>query len=171
MYKIAITGPESTGKTTLAAILAEHFSGKMIPEFARQFLANKSSYTLQDLHEIAVGQWTSEEKAIQEGNELLICDSDPLVFGVWSLEKFNNLAPSLEQKLIHYDYDMTLFCMPDLPWVYDPLRENEHNRNELAVLYEKIAKKYNISLHRINGFGDFRTSKAIAILEKFLNKK
>ena len=95
MYKIAITGPESTGKTTLAAILAEHFSGKMIPEFARQFLANKSSYTLQDLHEIAVGQWTSEEKAIQEGNELLICDSDPLVFGVWSLEKFNKLDPSL----------------------------------------------------------------------------
>ena len=40
MFKIAITGPESTGKSTLAEKLARHFNVDFIPEYSRTYLEN-----------------------------------------------------------------------------------------------------------------------------------
>ncbi|MBK7030628.1 MAG: ATP-binding protein [Bacteroidales bacterium] len=38
MLRIAITGPESTGKSWLAEQLAEYYGTVWVPEFAREFL-------------------------------------------------------------------------------------------------------------------------------------
>ena len=52
--RIAITGPESTGKSTLAESLAVHFKGALIPEFARTYLENKTEkYSQSDIDFIA----------------------------------------------------------------------------------------------------------------------
>ena len=49
MLRIAITGPESSGKTTLAIALAKHLKSKWVPEFAREYL------------EISNGKYDQEE--------------------------------------------------------------------------------------------------------------
>ena len=41
LIKITLYGPESTGKTTLAKQLAEHYQTVWTPEFARDFLQEK----------------------------------------------------------------------------------------------------------------------------------
>ena len=38
LKKIAIIGPESTGKSTLATQLANHYETASCPEYAREFL-------------------------------------------------------------------------------------------------------------------------------------
>lgn len=38
IIKIALFGPESTGKTTLAKQLADHYKTEWVPEFARDYL-------------------------------------------------------------------------------------------------------------------------------------
>ncbi len=60
--KIVIIGPESTGKSTLAKQLAEHYNTLWVPEFAREYLERKGrDYNYDDLLTIAKGQIDLEE--------------------------------------------------------------------------------------------------------------
>ena len=40
LLRVSLTGPESTGKSTLAARLAAHYGTAFAPEFAREYLAD-----------------------------------------------------------------------------------------------------------------------------------
>ena len=63
--KIVVIGPESTGKTTLCARLAEQFHSQWVPEYAREYLlAHGKSYSLEDLLVIARGQLALEDQAV-----------------------------------------------------------------------------------------------------------
>ena len=70
-------GPESTGKTTLAKQLADHFKTVWAPEFARDYLQQKWDDTKQtcepeDLLPIAIGQTQLENKALLLANNFHI---------------------------------------------------------------------------------------------------
>jgi nicotinamide riboside kinase len=59
-YKIAMFGPESTGKTTLAIQLADYYKTAWVPEFARDFTEKWDKSQLicdvDDMLPIAYGQ-------------------------------------------------------------------------------------------------------------------
>ena len=60
MLRIAVTGPESSGKTTLCGALAEHYQVCYIPEYARTYLElTQGQYQCTDLEIIAQGQLES----------------------------------------------------------------------------------------------------------------
>lgn len=64
--KVVIIGPESTGKSTLCKMLAQHFNTLWCPEFAREYLlTNGKSYDFDDLLTIAKGQLALEEEYIR----------------------------------------------------------------------------------------------------------
>ncbi|MCB0529363.1 MAG: ATP-binding protein, partial [Saprospiraceae bacterium] len=55
--KIVVTGPESSGKTTLAAALSDQLAAPVVPEFAREYLAHLGrAYQREDLAAIGAGQ-------------------------------------------------------------------------------------------------------------------
>ncbi|HEX8332780.1 MAG TPA: ATP-binding protein [Segetibacter sp.] len=61
--KIAVIGPESTGKSTLCEQLANHYNTLWCPEYAREYLLrNGASYIYEDLLEIAKGQMRLEDE-------------------------------------------------------------------------------------------------------------
>ncbi|HEV2831233.1 MAG TPA: ATP-binding protein [Hanamia sp.] len=61
--KIVVIGPESTGKSTLCAQLAEHYQTLWVPEYAREYLEkNGTDYSYNDLLAIAKGQIELEER-------------------------------------------------------------------------------------------------------------
>lgn len=63
LKKIVVIGPESTGKSTLCQLLAEHYNTRWCPEYAREYLlTNGVSYTYQDLLAIAKGQLALEDE-------------------------------------------------------------------------------------------------------------
>ena len=65
--KVAIIGPESTGKSTLCTQLAAHYQTLWVPEYAREYLETKgTSYTYDTLLEIAKGQVSSEERYLEQ---------------------------------------------------------------------------------------------------------
>ena len=102
MLRIAITGPESSGKTTLARALSKVLSAVYIPEFARQYLQEKGlKYDQQDLDEIAKGQLNlilssqnSINKRQKSGDEIEnLCNSlyDLNSLPIFFETKFSNL--------------------------------------------------------------------------------
>ncbi len=163
MKKIVVTGPESTGKTTLSNQLANHFNTIYVKEYAVEYLTSTGGkYDYGDLVKIAKGQIQSENIFIEKYNpELLICDTDLITIKIWSKVKFQKVNRWIMKTIRNRKYDHYLLCYPDIPWEYDPFRENPFDRNWLFDLYEKELKKYKKSYTIIKGFEKSRLSQAI----------
>lgn len=129
--KIALTGPESSGKTTMAKWISEHFSCQMIEEYAREFLSENHNYSIEDLNTIAIEQFKRNCTQIP-----IVVDTEMLVMKIWCEEKYQHCTKEIEQLLNEQEMDHYFLCSPDIPWEEDPLRENPKDRNRLFTLYE-----------------------------------
>ena len=69
MKRIAIVGPECTGKTSLSLDLAAHYETHWVSEYARQYLDQLGrEYVQEDLLHIAKGQLSTEDEAARKAN-------------------------------------------------------------------------------------------------------
>ena len=132
MLKIIITGPESSGKTTLCKALSKHFNISFAKEFARHYINSlERGYTQNDLVSIAKGQLECEFNY-----DLL--DTDLITIKIWSEYKYGScdkwiLTQIEKQKSEKRFY---LLCKPDIPWQTDNQRENPNDREELFKIYK-----------------------------------
>ena len=169
MLKIVLTGPESTGKTTLAKALATHYNTVWVPEFARSYLETiKRAYVESDLLTIAKGQIESEEDLLQTANKLLFCDTALLVLKVWSEVSYNRVDAWIEEQFHTRPYDLYLLCGTDTKWEYDPLREHPDGREMLYKIYLKHLSTYNLPFIELNGDLSARCQKAIHFINDLL---
>ena len=170
--KIAVVGPESTGKTELSKQLAEHYQTVWVPEVARTYLENLSrQYDYDDLGKIALQQLEAEEKLSKHAGELLICDTNLIVIKVWSDFKYGRTEPWIIEKIKEQDYLIHLLMDIDMPWQYDPLREHPHKRKELFDIYVQELKFFNIPFQIISGTGMKRMEHAVKAIDQTLQKK
>ena len=176
IVRIAIVGPESTGKTTLAEALGTHYGCACTKEYARIYLeAFGPSYTEPDLLRIAHGQLMAESDgqafASSHGQRLLICDTDMITVRIWSQEKFGRCHPTIEQLARDVHYDLWLLCSPDIPWEPDPLRENPHDRDRLFALWERELKALGFPYTIIEGSEEQRMRAATNIVDVLLQAR
>lgn len=162
--RIAITGPESTGKTTLAMALANALGGVFIPEFAREYLLQlNSAYTQKDLDIIAKGQlklWNaSNEKSI------IVSDTEMLVMHVWSEVSYQNTSSFILKSLGKQSFDHYFLCAPDIPWEEDPLREHPEMREELFEIYLSKLEELDFPFSIISGDEEYRLKNALEVLK------
>jgi len=168
MFKIAITGPESTGKTVLAKQLADQYETIWVPEFSRKYLKKtKGVYREKDLYTILMGQIKAEIKMSSKANKFLFCDTDPLVIWIWSKVKFRQVDEQIEKTLHEHPYDFYLLTSPDLVWKKDELRESEGQLNELFEMYLNKLNELGRSYAVVSGKGPDRLKCAIGVLDKF----
>jgi NadR type nicotinamide-nucleotide adenylyltransferase len=166
--RIAITGPESTGKSAMAQALAKQLHGTLVPEYARFFLGKYGSeYTPADILWIARAQLAYENQLSKNASGILICDTDLLVCRIWSEFVYGNCPPALKRLEEQSVYDFTLLMNIDLPWVADPLREHPERRNELLELYQKALDDSGRTYHLISGIGNQRMNHALEAIQKF----
>lgn len=133
MHKIILTGPESSGKTTLCKAFSKHFNLPFSKEYAMKYLHILSRYYNQDdLLKIAQGQLKSEQN-------IQLLDTDLITIKIWSEYKYRScdkwiLSQIEKQKSENRFY---LLCKPDIPWEADPQRENPNDREDLFEIYKK----------------------------------
>lgn len=172
--KIAVIGPESTGKSTLCEQLANHFNTLYCPEFARDFLLeNGNIYTYEDLLTIAKGQIKLEEKYVQKFKKkpgILFIDTEMYVMKVWSEFVFDKCDPWILHQIVNRKYDLYLLCNPDIPWIKDNLREypDPATRKKLYSIYIDILINQPIPWVEITGDYEMRLSSAIDAINKFI---
>ena len=164
--KIILTGPESTGKSTLAQQLAEHYQTVWIPEYARMYLdALPISYQEHDLLEIAKGQIEMENYLMQFANQYIFCDTNLIVMKVWSEYKYGTCHPWILKQLEERTYDCYILCGIDVPWEFDTLREHPEQREKLFEIYEKELIFYKKKYFKIEGSKEERLSNVLSYLE------
>lgn len=164
--KIIITGPESSGKTTLAKALAAQLKTRLVPEFARSYLGYLGrTYEYNDLKTIILGQknWESwyEKRA---GSKALVCDTDWTVIRIWEQYRYATskiTAQEIPSSNAHY-----LLCAPDIPWIPDPLREHPDERETLFELYEQLLREIQAPFTIIQGTADQRFENSLASIQK-----
>lgn len=166
--KIAITGPESTGKSNLAIKLAEHFQTVFVPEFARVYIDDLSRpYNQDDILHIAENQLINERIALNNANRFLFCDTELIVTKIWSLHKYNDCHPLILDQIERYPYDLYLLCDIDLQWEFDVQREHPHLRQFFFEWYKKELEDYGFPYSIVSGEGEQRIKNAINIINYF----
>lgn len=161
MLKVAITGPESTGKSTLSEKLAAHYNTVWVPEYARTYIeALDRPYTLQDIEAIAKGQLALEERLSQQATDLLFVDTDLLVIKIWSEHAFGSCPDWVLQKLKQQDYNLYLLMGVDLPWEPDPQREHPHLRQFFYDWYKRELEALQVPYVEVSGQHAFRLEEA-----------
>lgn len=167
MRKIVITGPESSGKSSLAQALAKHYGVSPVPEYARTYLERLDrAYEEKDLLSIAKGQVAWEETFALQMKDWLILDTSLIVLKIWSEHKYGRCHPYILEKLQSNNYDLFLLCRPDIPWVFDPLRENPFDRETLFVLYQRELQVLGFPYVEVSGEGKERLNQAIDALHQ-----
>jgi len=143
MKKIVLTGPESSGKTTIAQRLAMDFNAPLVPEYARTYLNQlKRPYQKSDLWKIAQGQQASEKTAATAHLHYLFCDTDLWTILIWSEEKYGKVDARIIEALNQQKTNLYLLLQPTLPWAYDPQRENPTDRDRLFRIYRNKLRKH-----------------------------
>ena len=173
LIKVAIIGPESTGKSTLCELLAQHYNTQWCPEFAREFLlTHGTDYTYDDLQYIAKGQLAMEDEYINttKGSPLLFIDTEMYVIKVWCEFVFGKCHRWVLDQIIERKYDLYLLCNTDLPWVKDELREypDLKTRDRLYYIYKDIMINQSTPWVDISGDHDERLQKAIKAVNQLM---
>ena len=150
-YNVAIIGPESSGKSTLARYLANRYGGILVPEYARTFVEQlmierqtddwTRVLTYDDLCSLAkhqIEELTSLPFREESEVGLYFFDTDLLVTKVWFDYAFGTVPDWLNEAILRYPMDVYLLTYPDMPWIPDPTRTNGSDaiRLELFRRYE-----------------------------------
>ena len=167
--RVAIVGPECTGKSELAEFLAGHYTTAWVNEYARAYLDNLNRpYVESDLVKIAHGQIRMENEWLPLANRILICDTNLIVIKIWSEYKFNHCDKEIIDLMASRSYALHLLTYIDLPWEDDPQREHPYEREKLWNIYKSEMEKSNTPFITIKGDRKERRATAIKAIDQTL---
>lgn len=167
MIKVALIGPESTGKTDLAKVLAKEYQGTYVPEFSREYLNKlKSPYQQKDLLKIAKGQVEALE--FKDAAAILIADTELHVIKVWSDYKYGNCDPWILEELNNQTFDLYILTYFDIPYEDDPLRENPEERAYFFDIYFNLLTKSKLPFIVVKGNREVRLKMAMKRIDALL---
>jgi nicotinamide riboside kinase len=176
VIKIALYGPERTGKTTLSEQLAQSFQTTVVPEFARTYLQKKwnssnESASLSDMMPIVLGQVEAENNTLSKANTVVFCDSCAMVTKVFSELNFSQCDPTLEKAAKKHKYDLFFLMDIDVAWEQDDMAGDEIKRKADFEKFEKALIDYKKPYIKLSGSSDKRFAKANAIVADLIKAK
>ena len=170
IIKIAIYGPESTGKTTLSNQLADHFNTEWAPEFSRDYLqqkwdSKKEICTPDDLLPIAIGQIKLENSALQKAINYLFVDTCLMTTKVFSEIYYGYCDSKLDKAARKHKYDLFFLTDIDVPWEKDDLRDKPEGRETVFSVFKKSLIDNNKPFITLSGDASLRLKKAVSIID------
>jgi len=163
---IVLTGPESTGKSSLLQDLHGQLCWPTASEAARGYLSELgSAYTLEDVQRIHALQISAQQSIIQSATSPTLSDTDALTTVIWAEEKFGTVPQAMRADATRPLADFYLLCAPDLPWESDPLRENPVDRDRLFAKHEAFLRANGLPYAVVSGSGKGRLESALKGLE------
>ncbi|QSE98376.1 AAA family ATPase [Fulvivirga lutea] len=170
IIKVALVGPECTGKSTLSSLLAKYYNTAWVPEYARQYIDRLDRpYEEKDLLKIAKGQTQLEDKFSEQANKVLICDTDLSVIKIWSEHKYGACYDEILREYHSRKYDLHILTGIDIPWDEDPQRENPHLREFFYDTFKNDLIQRGANFIEVSGSHYERQKKAVKAIDALLN--
>ena len=176
--RVVVIGAESTGKTTLARGLAEHFDTEWVPEFGREHWERKlegrritdppPSWSPDEFVEIATEQQAREEGAARRANRVLFGDTNAFATGTWYERYHAGRDPRVDAIGARDKVDLYLLTAPDVPFVQDGLRDGEHIRDWMDRRFAEQLAQGSTPVVRIDGPYATRLNQAIGAVGPLL---
>ena len=162
--KIAVIGPESSGKSTLCQQLAAHYQTLWVPEYARTYATQKhGALTAADVEHIARGHWAQELSLEKIAVKYLFVDTDVAMTVFYSETLYGSCPAWVKDFANRITYDLYLLLSPDLPWQPDPVRSSPDSREQVIEYYLKRLVDQRVVL--ISGVGPARFDAACRAID------
>jgi len=168
--RIVVTGPESTGKTTLAAALAQSLSVPWVPEAARVHaeaqLALGRALDATDVETIARLHIANEDAARGRAGaaQAIVLDTDLISTVVYARHYYGECPAWIEAAARERLGDRYLLCLPDLPWTADGVRDRPESRGEMLAAFRATLAEFGARVEVVGGTGVARLERARAIV-------
>lgn len=168
--RIAVYGPESTGKTQLAEKLARHFQAPLVAEYARERWDQQGALGLEDMLPIAREQWRREDEAAKRADRFVICDTDALTTMLWSDLLYGTCPEELRRgaETRCRNYALYLLLDIDVPFAPDPQRcfPDPADREKCMRIWRGALERRNLPFVNIRGDWAAREAAALAAIKK-----
>jgi NadR type nicotinamide-nucleotide adenylyltransferase len=176
LIKVVLLGAPSTGKSTLAEKLAEHFKTTHMPEYGREYweLNNiQRRLTPEQLLEIAVTHRERELVLAHEANQYFFIDTNALTTKVFSQYYHGDSLPGLSElsNETKERYDLVILCGDDIPYDDTVDRSGETNRSDFQKSTIQELDEMGIKYHEVTGSIQDRISQVSRILETMTKGK
>lgn len=167
-FKVAIVGPESTGKTTVFQYLQSYYKCTTINDYSRKYLSkNGLKYSEKDILTMA----TNHSNLIRNSSytELTILDTDLLNYVIWYEVKYSKFDDHLLNLWRNNQADLYFLLLPTLSWEYDEMRESEFTQDLLVSLHFKYLNENNCFYYIIDSCCRKRLNKIIFLINHALH--
>jgi len=167
-----VGGPESTGTTTLARALSDHYRLPQVPEFGRQWSRQRPggldaawASVEFDLVARVQAQWEDEAAALT-ARPLLITDTDVLATSLWHERYMGSRSASVEALAASRRPDLYLLTGDEIPFVQDGLRDGEHIRHDMQESFRRTLAAGPVPWVELQGSHEERMAEAIALIDE-----
>ena len=171
-HVVVVTGPESTGKTTLALSLARAHDAPCSPEYSRIYyderLAADPHATLdaRDVEPIARGQIAVEDaaraEAVARGTAYVVHDTDLVSTVVYARHYYGDCPAWIVDAARARKGELYLLCAPDIAFEPDAVRDTPEARERLFDEFRATLDAFGCRVVEIRGERDAREAAALA---------
>ncbi|PZG21310.1 transcriptional regulator [Micromonospora craterilacus] len=180
--RVVVVGAESTGTTTMAAALAEHYGTRWVPEYGREWTVRKLdrlrearpaatifdvSWDRADFVEVVRGQQAAEDAAARHSGPLLFCDTDTRATAVWEERYLGSASPEVRAAARR----LALYLLTDhagVPFEDDGLRDGVHLRAWMTDRFRTELAGQGVPVVELSGSYERRLARAVAACDALM---
>lgn len=163
-WRVVVTGPECTGKTTLARAIADRLGAPWVPEAARAYAhARGGVLSAVDVEPIATATCDALRQAMTSGPAVLVADTDLVSTVVYARAYYGSCPNWVEEECRAQLGDLYLLCAADLPWEADGVRDrpDERDRQAMHEAFAETLRALGVHVVPVAGTGPTRAARAM----------
>lgn len=176
--RICLVGAESSGTTTIAQRLAEHYRTIWVPEYGRDYTALRKqkegvrlAWESAEFVHIAEQQQINEDAAARRANRVLFCDTDALATCIWHERYMGAWSREVEAIANRRGYDLYILTSADIPFVPDGVRDGELLRGWMTERFRVELTRREFQWIFVEGDLEERLQAAMASVDRVLQTR